>query len=821
MSFPLFTAPAWRSLFREWELFVGAVASLALGLAAATLGTAILHSLLLFPFDGIHEPAKLVGLHRVTDTEPDVLRRLSYPDFETYAGLPAFSAAEAYAGFDFTVQSEAGALRLSGLVVTPGYFELLGARPAVGRFFSGSPGEEDGDSRVVVLSEGASRSLYGSADDGVVGRTLRINGQSATVVGVARAGFSGTDRSLRPDVWIPVTTFRQVMSGPFAQLAGQFDRRQEWLSVVGRLAPGVSGESLRSALEGTASALAMEFPEWNTGERVEAIPSVETAYGIARREETKSYGGLIVGALFVTLLVACLNVGTLLAARALARRRELSVRTALGADRQSLSLLLVGDVIAVFLPAFLLGIGLAQMILPLFESLVLPADVPIELALSLPVLVTTALLALVAVVVVWLIALPRDVFTRPASILQERATLSGRTGLARRQVLVGLQAAVAVASLVGAFLLVSSVDNLRSIELGFETRQILLASVDLSTLQYDPVEVEAFYGDVRGRLLQLPTVESVGVAGGLPLVDRSTVEVEMGLGAGDEETAAKYVVVDDGFFDVLGLRPFAGRFFESGDERRSEGVAVVVASLARELWGETDVVGRRVLIQPEQLQFEVLGVAPDIVYGESRMGTAPVVYLHRGQSDLSFIGSALAPILSLMIGTTGSADPVISDLRAIVADLEPRVPVVGVTTLEELLERDRTLERQAAWLLGLLGGVSLLLALIGLYAIVTHTVVRRRREIGVRRALGASGGSIFRLILFEVGRSALFGVLAGCALALAGTRLIQQLLFRVPALSASAYWVVAIVVTLIAGLLISVGARRALTIDPSTALDQG
>lgn len=809
-----------RSVVRRPGIHAAVVLCLALGIGASTVVLSLVEEVVLKPFTAVERADRLVGLHRRAESEPGNLGDFSYPDFRRYAELEVFEGLGAYAKFNFGMNGEMGPRRLSGLVFTPAYFDVLGVKPVAGRFPSADgAGGEPG----IVLSHEVWRRFFGG-DREALGRTVRVNGHPVTIAGVAPTGFEGVDKSLEPDIWVPLETFRQVMSGPFAAVEGKFDRRQEWLAVVGRLGDGWSLEGAQKRLDALGLHLEEAYPEWNEGERAVAIPVNQSAYGLEDREAVIRYAGLLTAVAFGLLVVASLNAGNLLLARSIGRRRDLALRSALGASRARLWGLQWGEAFLLVGLGAAFGLLAARLALPFFEGLALPVEGAIELRFGQASLVGAVLASFGVWILVSLCSGFRAIQRNPVVVLREEDGLvTGEVskGAAGQRFLLALQAAVAVTLLIGAALLGRTVVNLRSVETGI-SGDIVTGSVDLSSVQYDGAQVEAFRRGLVDRLHRMPQVVGVGVVSGLPLVSPRTVEVELTVRGSGVETNARHVLVDSGFFETVGLRAIRGRLI--GEPKRPgtaiavENEAVVNENLARTLWNNSEeAVGRRISLYGG-IELEVVGVVPDRIYGNLREQPPPVVYLHRRQAAGTFLGSVLSPLITVMVETGSGSSDFGGEIRSIVSNLDGRVPVPGTRTVEDLVADQMRVEMQAAWLLTLFGLVSLILALVGIYGVVSYAMVRRAREIGIRHALGADRYEAVLPVIRKIGGPLVLGVLVGIGLAGVGSRLVEHMVFGIGRTDAVTYALISVTVLAVGALVMLAGTRKATGKDPIRAL---
>lgn len=822
-------ARSWRRILQTPGTAAMAVLTIALGLAASGAAFMVADALIFHPLPpGLRTTKDLVGIYRRSEKSPGKPLYFSYPDFKDYrSGVSELADVAAFSDFNFTVHAEGRAARMvRGTVVSSNYFELLGVRPKVGRFFSGSATgdtRDAGDRLEAVISYGVWRSMF-EGDSAVIGRALQVNGHDVTVVGVAPRSFSGTRKTADPALWVPLATFRKVVAGPFSKRGGQFERGDDWLDMVARLRPGVSAAKLQAALEVEGKRLAARYPATNRGESAVVIPLDKAVYGVANWGKMRRYCLLIGWVALATFLVACLDVANLLFARGLLRQEELGIRRMLGARGRNL-ILLLGEEAALLVvlggACGLIGLDLA---LPLIQRLYLPVNVPLDLSMGWRVvalflaLCLFEALALAGFAAVGAMAMPGG------AILRQHSGLSRRRRYGGADLLIAVQTMLAIAILVGSGLLLRSVRDLRGAEPRWLEQKALAVTVDLNGGGYKPLQIEALSNELRRRVDELPGVTAATLASGLPAIDRSSLRVDLVVpveGAPAPKPGAghsHFMMVDRAFFGALGVGVRRGRSFQSSDATSGRGVVLVNEKAANELFPRRNPVGGRVFLPPNDGYFTVVGVVPDLLFSDLREKPAPAIYLDLGQQDLSFVGSLLGSRMTLIARTNGETSLIAGPIRRIIQSLDPNIPIVETTTFSEVLSRYTVLERQSFAILAALGVIALVLALVGLYSLVTQSVVQRTREIGIRRALGARRWEGLSLLLKRIAVPLLAGVVSGLALSAWGARLVRSQLFGVGMLDLATYLLIALAVTASSLIVVALAARRSLGIEPLSAL---
>jgi predicted permease len=809
-----------RLLRKSPYLTAVAVASLALGIGATTIVFSLMEALLLRPLPTVHTPSEVVSVVGADARSPERSRMLSWGDYVDYASrTDVFSGLAAVADCEVSLTSGGLAERVSGLAISPGYFSVLGLRPARGRLFS----PRDDREPVAVLGFGLWHRRFG-ANPQVIGSPIVLNGQSLTVVGIAPEGFGGTDLGTRREVWFPLGSYSDISKGVFAPLTGRQDRKQVWLSSVGRLAPGVTVARAQSVLSAVAKNLAATYPDTNADRGARVLPITEIALGQGMRPLVLSFTERLMAVVALVLSVAAINVAGLLLARWLARRREIAVRLSLGAGRRRLVRQLFVEGLVLGLLGTVAGLFLAEVSLPLLGRIRLPVRLAVQdFQISGLVLGFAVLVALASSVV--FAFLPALQTVRSALMPAVRGTASrGRFGL--RELLVGLQVALAFLTMIASGLMLRTLFNLRSIDPGFDPTHVLVFSIDLSSAGYEGPRVAAFYQDLLERLGHVPGVRSASMAAALPIMGSDlevdlTVSPEDGpLSRVDQKSlpAVYHVLVGSHYFETAGMKLLQGSDFGPEDGPAGPGEVILNETAARLLWPGQSPLGHRVRLAQTEAPFSVVGVVSDATYSTLKEEAAPILYLSHAQAQKSFIGSLLASGMTLLIRTSGEPRQVLGAVRKTVHAMDPLLPVFNVSTLEELLASTIGVERQATFLYGCLALVAMALALLGLYGVLSNAVAERTREIGVRVTCGATPGEVRRLVIRRSAFLAMAGIVAGLTAAVPAGRIVQSQLYGVKT-DDPLTWLVTPLLLVGAAVWVSmVPARRAARIDPVVAL---
>jgi putative ABC transport system permease protein len=803
-----------RGLRRSPGFTLVGVLTLALGIGANAALFSILDAVLLRPLP-YPDAERVVRVYAQWEGSARAeLSPAEYLDLREQAG--SFQALGVYADGWANLTGGDRPERLRAAYLSASAFPALGVRAAAGRAFTAAE-DAPGAAPVAVLGHDLWVRRY-AADPGIVGREIRLDGGPATVVGVMPAGFALPDdlaRGEAADVFLPLGIDRASVP----------NRGSHFLHGVARLRPGVTPAAARRELAAVAAGFVRDFPDdypanmaFGTG----AEPVRDAVLGQVRPVLL-----LLTGAVGLVLLIACVNVASLLLARADARRREMAVRRALGAGRgrmvrlllaESLLLSVAGGAVGLLIASGLVGV------LPLVHAPDLPRLDRVR--------IDAGVLAFTAGVAV----LTAFVFGLVPSLAASRGSLEpllregGRGGTASRSrqrvrsVLVGGQVALAAVLLISAGLLLRSLIALQGVDPGYRTDGVLTAQLSLPAADYpEDRQVVESYRTLLRRLRALPGVVSAGAVTNLPLASSLgdlNFRIEgRELPQGEVSPRADWQAVAPGYFETLGMRLVRGRGVEPRDDERAPGVAVINEAVARRYWPGRDPLGQRLLLGggagPGWVT--VVGVVHDVRHGSLRDEPEPQIYIPHAQFRF-WNGGGAARSLSLVLRTLGDPMAQAGALRQRVSEMDPNLTVSEVRTLASVRSESVARPRFVTLLLGLFATLAALLAAVGIYGLVSYQVVLRIPEIGIRLALGARASSVARLVLRQGLLLAAAGLLAGVLGALAATRLLSHLLFGVAALDTVTFVAIPLLLVAVALLASWLPARRAARLDPATVL---
>jgi putative ABC transport system permease protein len=786
-----------RSLLRAPAFAAAALLTLALGIGATTAVFSVVYGVLLRPLP-YTAPERLVQLWETSTRTPGDRNPISVLNYRDWAARSrSFASSVAYAFNLFTVSGDGPPYQVLGAQTLGDLTSVLGVRPMMGRGI-GTPDER---AYTIVIGEGLWRGRYG-ADPGIIGRTIRMNGQPYTVVGVMPASF----KFPRPDVelW---TGYAAILTRP--EWAGQRGRRFQ--RAVARLRPGVSVAAASAELDGIARRLAREYPEQNPGSGALAVPLHQQVVGDVRPALL-----VLMGAVGCVLLIAAANVAHLLLARTAARERELSLRAALGAGRARVVQQLLTESIVLAAVGGLGGVLLAHVGVAALRALS-PESIPRldDVRVDSWALTFAAIAVVVTGTLVGLIPALRGARRDLAASTREGARGGGRRRHTTQGVLVAAEVAASLVLLVGAGLFLRSFHRLSAVDAGVESTGVVVMLAAASPTKYpEPEQQRAVFDRITERVATIPGVQSVGLCDCRPPgYARSAGSVQIEGGATDprETPNAFQIRVGADYFGALRIPVLAGRAFTAADRAAAPLVTIVSRAFARRHLAAdpAGAVGRRVSYGGDEWR-TIVGVVDDVRYSGLAALPDPVVYYPFAQDP--FVG------MEMFVRTAGDPLRLVPAIRRAVLEVDAELPISRVAALEADLAKSIDGDRFNTALLALFAAIAFALAAIGIYGVVSYGVTQRRHEMGVRVALGAQRRDVIRLVVVRALRPVAAGVVIGLAAAVIATRVAQGLLYGTSPHDPATYGVMAALLLAVGALAAYAPSRRAATADPVSAL---
>ena len=801
-----------RTLLRSPGFTSVAVIVLALGIGANTAIFSVVNAVLLQPLP-FPDPARLVQIWHVPPAKsfPGFTRfSVSAANYADWAAQNRFfeqTAIYAFSAANLTGRDRPEAVRMAR--VSAGFFPLLRVQPLLGRTFA--PAEDQlGHGQVVILSYAFWQTHFGS-DPRAVGQSVSFEGQPYSIVGVMRANFRFPEFA---QAWIPMAWSDQERSV----------RGEHHYGVIARLNPGVALPQAQAEMSSISSRLEQQYPEDDKGWGAVVVPLREQLVGGIRLPLL-----VLLGAVAFVLLIACANVMNLVLARTLARQKEAAIRAVLGASRARVLQQVMAETILLALAGGALGLFLAQfgvsMIVAFFgDNLPHTSDVRLDAwVLGFTVLVSLATGVVAGLAPAWRL-------TR-ANLNDALKLGLGRTdadtgGGRLRSVLVVSEVALSLVLLIGSGLLIRSLWMLRSVDPGIDTHNVLTMYLPVSNTRFaTPAQQIAFFDQVLRHVQALPGVESAGTIDSLPLngggSNQPIVIEGRPAGAMSEQPEVGVRLVSPGYFSALRLHLLRGRTFNDSDAAGNQAVIVISASMARRFWGQDDPLGKRLTLSflPQPASREIVGIVGDVKQdGLDVADTEATLYVPMGQISVAALGGWRSFGVTLAVRTSTDPAAMSSAIAGAIHQVNADQPVAQVLTMDQVLTQSISSQRFNMLLLAAFAGLALLLAAVGIYSVLSYTVRRRSREIGIRIALGAQLRDVLRMVVLDGMKPTLIGLAIGLAGAFALGRVLAGLVFGVSPSDPATFAAVSFLLAMVALFAILVPAFRATRVDPMTVL---
>lgn len=800
---------ACRMLRRSPGFSILAILCLTLGIGANAAVFGWIEGILFRPYPAVAHQERLVAIGGTSRGEPEGTS-LSWPDFQDLqrsCTLCETLFVSKITGTTLSIGDRAE--RTTGSIVSANYFDAIGVPPLLGRGFL--PGEDQGQSAhpVVVISFQLWQRRFRS-DPQIIGKTQRLEGVMHTIVGVAPEGFYGTFVGWRMNFWVP-TSMEDLFEGGGYKLE---DRGARWIEAYARLRPGATRQQAQQEFAAISRRLEVEYPVTNRGRGMRLWPLWQTPFNNAATLLPTLE--IMLAVVAFVLLIACANVGNLLLVRSFARRHEMTVRLAIGAEPTRLwkQLLTEGLVLSFFGAAggLLVAYWCRHLLVLLFPArggvqMYLPGELDWRvLAVSAGIcMLTTILLGVVPAMQAGKIDLAASLKMESAGVVGARGRSWVRSGL------VLVQVSLSFILLVGAGLLMQSLLKIRATNPGFHARGVQFTGLGLVSAGYTPVRAQTFQDELLERIRSLPGVESAAFSRMLPLSYVSSATAPIAVDGytppPEESPTVDYNEVGPDYFVTMGILLVAGREFTLADNEKAAPVAVVNETMAQRFWNGRNPVGERLQFKGRWLQ--IIGIAKDSKYSSMREQPTPFFFVSLRQNSLVGILNIRTPLLPQSMATA---------LAREIHALDPNVAPSELITMQEQLERSTSAQMVAVTLVGVLGGLALLLAAIGLYGVMSYAVSQSTRELGLRMALGARMPELFRMVMARGLTLTIGGIFLGAAVALGLTRLLGYLLYKVSPRDPLAFGSAFLVLTIVSLIACFLPAWRATRVDPIVAL---
>jgi len=813
---------ALRNLRRSPAFAAIAVITLALGIGANTAIFTVVNAVFFHPIP-VKDPARLMEIftldqRKILGASNNNVFPNSFPNAQDIQQrAQSFSGVTVYESFatpvSMTVNGQPN--QYFAQLSSGNYFDVLGVHAQMGRTFRPEEDSTAGAGPVVVLNHGFWERMF-AANPKVIGQNVLINGQGFSIIGVSPKGFQGTSVIGGPDMWIPMSMHEQVLTGFTKQLFNE--RRFLGFSAVGRLKDGARPEQAKAELQAIAADLEKAFPLANKGRTFTLQPLLESSIAPNQRDQFSRAGIMLMAVVGIVLMIACFNIANLLLARASGRKREMSIRVAIGASRRRIVTQLLTEALVLAIAGGGLGLGLAlaaRDVMWRFRPPLLPAD-GMDLSLDWHVMAFTFLVAITTGLIFGLA--PALQASRPdlVSELKERAGGDLRKGsrFTVRDALISLQVTFCLIALVGAGLFLISLRNARTMDPGFDTHNLAMLSFDLGALNYDAPRAREFERRALEIAQNTPGVRGAALSNTIPLFNggfgRTLFKEGEDNNNGQSGHVSQYSVMSPEYLQTMGIAMVRGQGFDSTIRENTPRVAIINETAARQIWPNEDPIGKRFTFFRDKEPSQVIGIARDSTY--NALGEAPRPYMY-----VPLIQNPNAAI-TVFFRTQGDPRSALSSVRAQIQAMDRNLPITNVWAIGEVISQSLWASSFGASLLTVFAMIAMALCAVGIYGVVGYSVGQRIREFGIRLALGAQPRDVLLMVLKQ---SALI-MAAGLALGLVGAfflaRLIVTFLYGVNTNSPLAFLAMALVLAAVGVFASYIPARRAAKVDPMVAL---
>lgn len=797
-------------MFVKSPLFTTVVVlTLALGIGLNTAVFSAIDAMMLRPLPGVKNNDEIVQLYRSAPGN-ELYNSSSIPHFfdvrertkTVFSGVAAWS-------FQFVnITADGPPQTVAAQMVSANYFDVLGVVAQRGRVFTPDEDIGLGAHPVVVLSHAAWTSLFAS-DPKIIGRSIPVNGQAMTIVGVAPPKFIGTLPLVQPVLWVPLTQVYQVKPGNRTDWE---NRGNNYNDIIARLAPGVSVEQARARLDALENELRTEHPVEYKDRGITMLRQREAGIHPTLRGAQVGLSALVMSVVAILLIIACVNVANLFLSRARDRAREMAIRISLGARRSALIRQLLVESLLFSFVSGTVGLLVAMWAISIANGIRLPVNIDLRPDLQLSPTVLAFALGVTFVTGMLFGIVPAWQATRPSLIpaLKGEAP-AGESRSRTTKGLVVAQMALSMILLVSAALFLANLRGVTELDKGFSGANLLIVDLDPGLQGYPRERSAELYRQLEERLRVNPEVLDVGMINDMPLGIGSSdrgVTIPGYVPSPTEGMSINYAIARPGYFKTMGIGLRGGREFTDQDDTLSARVLVVNQRFADRFWPEKDAIGR--VVQVSGRDYMVIGVVPTGKY--KRLGEDPTAYMYFVQHQM------WQASMSVVVHTKGDPAAFMPTLRREVATFDAQLPLTNLRTMDKHLGISLMPARIAGTALGVFGILGLLLASVGMYGVMAYSVSQRTREIGIRMAIGASATDVIALIMRQGLTLVLIGTAIGLAGAIGASRLLTSVLYGDHAISPVTFILVPAVLIAVSALATFVPARRAALVDPAITI---
>ena len=811
---------ALRGLRKSPGFAIIAVLTLALGIGANTAIFTVVNAVFFHPIP-VQDPKNLVEIFTVDQRRflglgnnnnfpnswpnaQDIQKRA-----QSFSGITIYT----FSPVSMTVNGQPD--QYVAQLTSGNFFDVLGVQAAMGRTFRPEEDKEPGAGPVIVLNHGFWERKFAS-NPGVIGQLVLLNGQGFTIIGVAPKGFQGTGVIGGPDMWVPMSMHDQILTGFVKTLFNE--RRYLGFSAVARFKDGARPEQAQAELRAIASDLEKDFPLANKGRSFTFQPLLESSIAPNQRDLFQRAGALLMVVVGIVLVIACFNIANLLLARAAGRKREISIRVAIGASRGRIITQLLTEAMVLALAGGSLGLGLAYVgrdLMWKFRPPFLP-DSGLNLSLDSHVLFFTILVAVGTGLLFGLA--PAMQSSRPdlVSELKERAGSDLRKGrrFNLRNMLISVQVAVCLIALVGAGLFLLSLRNAHEMDPGFDTHNLAMVTFDLGAMNYDVARAREFERRALETAQNTPGVKAAALSNTVPLFNggfgRTLFREGEDTNNGQSGQVSQVSVVSPEYLQTMGIHMVRGEVFDSTVREDSPRVAIINETAARQIWPNQDPIGKRFKFFRDNDYTRVIGIVHDSKY--NTLGEDPRSYIYTPLIQNP------QPAVTLFFRTHADPKTVLSAVRNKVQEMDRNLPLTNVWPIGEVISQSLWAASFGASLLAVFAMIAMTLCAVGIYGVVGYSVGQRIREFGIRMALGAQPRDVVLMVLRNSGLIMAVGLTAGLIAAFLLVRFITAFLYDVNANSPWPFLAMGLVLALVGALASYIPARRAAKVDPMVAL---